>query len=223
MAVDFLDLGDFTGNEDEGTGFSPIDSGRYRATVFEISREVGKNSGKPYLKWCFQICEGEPFAGRRLWDNTSLSDNAKWRLVQVLKACGIDVPKGHLQLNPNDLLGKELIIMVGLEPDEYANDRDGTDDQMRNVIKSFAPTNGVSKPKIQVPDAPKPTSKPAPKKSAKKAPKAPKAPKNEEEVEYELPFDETPTPAPTPAPAPKEEPLPVTDVADDDDDDFDFE
>lgn len=220
MAVDLLDLGDFTGSEDEGTGFSPIDSGRYRATVFEISREVGKNSGKPYLKWCFQICEGEPFAGRRLWDNTSLSDNAKWRLVQVLKACGIDVPKGHLQLNPNDLLGKELIIMVGLEPDEYANDRDGTDDQMRNVIKSFAPTNGVSKPKIQVPDAPKLASKPTPKKSAKKAPKAPK---NEEEVEYELPFDETPTPAPASAPAPKEEPLPVTDVADDDGDDFDFE
>ena len=218
MAVDLLDLGDFTGNEDEGTGFSSIDSGRYRATVFEISREVGKNSGKPYLKWCFQICDGEPFAGRRLWDNTSLSDNAKWRLVQVLKACGIDIPKGHLQLNPNDLLGKELIIMVGLEPDEYANDRDGTDDQMRNVIKSFAPTNGVSKPKIQVPDAPKPASKPAPKKSAKKASKAPKS---SEEVEYELPFDETPAPAP--APAPKEEPLPVTDVADDDGDDFDFE
>lgn len=66
MAVDLLDLGEFTGNEDEGSGFNPIDSGRYRATVFEISREVGKNSGKPYLKWCFQICEGEPFAGRRL-------------------------------------------------------------------------------------------------------------------------------------------------------------
>lgn len=219
MAVDLLDLGEFTGNEDEGSGFNPIDSGRYRATVFEISREVGKNSGKPYLKWCFQICEGEPFAGRRLWDNTSLSDNAKWRLVQVLKACGIDVPKGRLQLNPNDLLGKELILTVGLEPDEYANDRDGTTDQMRNVIKSFAPTNGVSKPKIQVPDAPKPTSKPTskptPKKSAKKTDKAPKNAK--EEDEEQPPFDETPTPAP------KEEPLPVTDVADDDDDDFDFE
>ncbi len=218
MAVDLLDLGEFTGNEDEGSSFNPIDSGRYRATVFEISREVGKNSGKPYLKWCFQICECEPFAGRRLWDNTSLSDNAKWRLVQVLKACGIDVPKGRLQLNPNDLLGKELILTVGLEPDEYANDRDGTTDQMRNVIKGFAPTNGVSKPKIQVPDAPKPTSKPNPKKSAKKADKAPKNAKEEDENE-ELPlFDETPTPAP------KEEPLPVTDVADDDDDDdFDFE
>lgn len=220
MAVDLLDLGEFTGNEDEGSGFNPIDSGRYRATVFEISREVGKNSGKPYLKWCFQICEGEPFAGRRLWDNTSLSDNAKWRLVQVLKACGIDVPKGRLQLNPNDLLGKELILTVGLEPDEYANDRDGTTDQMRNVIKGFAPTNGVSKPKIQVPDAPKPTSKPAPKPAPKKsAKKADKAPKNvKEEGEEQPPFDETP------APAPKEEPLPVTDVADDDDDDdFDFE
>ena len=218
MAVDLLDLGEFTGNEDEGSSFNPIDSGRYRATVFEISREVGKNSGKPYLKWCFQICECEPFAGRRLWDNTSLSDNAKWRLVQVLKACGIDVPKGRLQLNPNDLLGKELILTVGLEPDEYANDRDGTTDQMRNVIKGFAPTNGVSKPKIQVPDAPKPTSKPNPKKSAKKADKDPKNAKEEDENE-ELPlFDETPTPAP------KEEPLPVTDVADDDDDDdFDFE
>lgn len=210
MAIDLLDLGEFTGNEDEVAGFSPIDSGRYRATVFEISREVGKNSGKPYLKWCFQICEGEPFAGRRLWDNTSLSDNAKWRLVQVLKACGIDVPKGRLQLNPNDLMGKELILTVGVELDEYANDRDGTADQMRNVIKGFAPTNGASKPKIQVPDAPKPTSKPAAKKSAKKA-----AEKSEDtDSDEQAPFDETTTVVP--------DPLPVTDSTDGDDD-FDFE
>ena len=210
MAIDLLDLGEFTGNEDEGTGFGPIDSGRYHATVFEITREVGKNSGKPYLKWCFQICDGEPFAGRRLWDNTSLSDNAKWRLVQVLKACGIDVPKGRLQLNPNNLMGKELILTVGVEPDEYANDRDGTTDQMRNVIKGFAPTNGVSKPKIQVPDTPKPASKPATKKSAKKVVKESENADSDEQV----PFDETPTAVP--------DPLPVTDSADDDDD-FDFE
>lgn len=30
MAVDLLDLGEFTGNEDAGGGFDPIDSGHYR-------------------------------------------------------------------------------------------------------------------------------------------------------------------------------------------------
>lgn len=182
-----LDLGEFTGNEDEGSGFSPIDSGRYRVTVFELTREVGKSSGKPYLKWCFQVCEGEPFAGRRIWDNTSLSDNAKWRLVQVLKACGIDVPKGHLKLNPNDLLGRELILNVGQEPDDY-RDPDGDEGIMRNVVKGFAPVNTVSKPKIQIPDAPAPKAKKVAKKAVSKAPKEeePKAEASDEAV----PFDE---------------------------------
>lgn len=209
MAVDLLDLGEFTGNEDEGSGFNPIDSGRYKATVFGLSREVGKNSGKPYLKWEFAIADGEPFAGRHLWDNTSLSDNAKWRLVSLLKALGVDVPKGRLKIDPNYLMGREVILTVGQEPDEY-HDPDGDEGLMRNVIKGFAPAGGAAKPKIQIPDAPAPTPKPAPKKSAKKRPK------KAEEAQSEAPWDEPKNSKP--------DPLPVTDVdSGDDDEDFDFE
>lgn len=209
MAVDLLDLGEFTGDEDQGTGFDPIDSGRYTATVFEVTREVGKSSGKPYLKWCFSIAEGQPFAGRRLWDNTSLSDNAKWRLVSLLKALGVDVPKGRLKINPNDLLGREIILNVGLEDDEY-HDPTGELGIQRNIITGFQPAKGcASKPKIQVPEAKPATAKAAPKKSAKKRAKATQS-------ETDAPWDEPKQDA-------KPEPLPITPAADDDDDDFDFE
>lgn len=213
MAVDLLDLGEFTGNEDAGGGFDPIDSGNYRASIFGVSREVGKNSGKPYLHWEFVIAEGEPFAGRHLFDNTSLSDAAKWRLVQLLKAAGIDVPKGRLQLNPTELLGRELILNIGQEPDDY-HDPDGDLGTMRNVVKGFRPARSVAKPKIDVPA-------PAQKKAAKAT---------EDDSADELPFaPDAPAEAPKPKrkraakkPAPAPEPAPAQDDADDDDD-FDFE
>lgn len=213
MAVDLLDLGEFTGNEDAGGGFDPIDSGNYRASIFSVSREVGKSSGKPYLHWEFVIAEGEPFAGRHLFDNTSLSDAAKWRLVQLLKAAGVDVPKGRLQLNPADLLGRELILAVGQEPDDY-HDPDGDEGLMRNVVNGFRPARTVAKPKI---DVPAPTKK-----------KAPKA--MEDDSNDEPPFDTDAPAEPAkpkrkraskkPAPEPEPEPAPADD---DDDDDFDFE
>lgn len=213
MAVDLLDLGEFTGNEDAGGGFDPIDSGNYRASIFGVSREVGKKSGKPYLHWEFVIAEGEPFAGRHLFDNTSLSDAAKWRLVQLLKAAGIDVPKGRLQLNPADLLGRELILAVGQEPDDY-RDPDGDEGLMRNVVNGFRPARTVAKPKIDIPTT-------APKKAAKAV---------ESDSNDELPFaPDAPADAPKPKrkraakkPAPELAPEPAQDDADDDDD-FDFE
>lgn len=211
MAVDLLDLGEFTGNEDASGGFSPIDSGNYRASIFGVSREVGKNSGKPYLHWEFVIAEGEPFAGRHLFDNTSLSDAAKWRLVQLLKAADIDVPKGRLQLNPAELLGRELIINIGQEHDDY-HDPDGDEGLMRNVVKGFRPARSVAKPKIDVPTPTK-----------KKASKVTETDSNDD-----LPFEEDAPAEPAkpkrkraakkPAPAP--EPAPADD---DDDDEFDFE
>lgn len=211
MAVDLLDLGEFTGNEDAGGGFDPIDSGNYRASIFSVSREVGKKSGKPYLHWEFVIAEGEPFAGRHLFDNTSLSDAAKWRLVQLLKAAGIDVPKGRLQLNPADLLGRELILAVGQEPDDY-RDPDGDEGLMRNVVNGFRPARTVAKPKIDIPTT-------APKKAAKAV---------ESDSNDELPFaPDAPADAPKPkrkraAKKPEPAPEPAQDDADDDDD-FDFE
>lgn len=211
MAVDLLDLGEFTGNEDAGGGFDPIDTGNYRASIFGVSREVGKKSGKPYLHWEFVIAEGEPFAGRHLFDNTSLSDAAKWRLVQLLKAAGIDVPKGRLQLNPADLLGRELILAVGQEPDDY-RDPDGDEGLMRNVVNGFRPARTVAKPKIDIPTT-------APKKAAKAV---------ESDSNDELPFaPDAPADAPKPkrkraAKKPEPAPEPAQDDADDDDD-FDFE
>lgn len=211
MAVDLLDLGEFTGNEDAGGGFDPIDTGNYRASIFGVSREVGKKSGKPYLHWEFVIAEGEPFAGRHLFDNTSLSDAAKWRLVQLLKAAGIDVPKGRLQLNPADLLGRELILAVGQEPDDY-RDPDGDEGLMRNVVNGFRPARTVAKPKIDIPTT-------APKKAAKAV---------ESDSNDELPFTpDAPADAPKPkrkraAKKPEPAPEPAQDDADDDDD-FDFE
>ena len=182
MAIDLIDLGEFTGNEDEQNSYSPIDSGRYRAHVTGISREVGRSSGKPYLHWEFTLSEGQAFERRKIWDNTSLSDKAKWRIVALLKALGIDVPKGRLQLNPNDVLGRELILQIGQEPDDY-RDPDGDEGIMRNTINGFAPVGGAVKPKVEVP-----ASVPATKKRPK--PKNVKSEEKPEPVKEQPPFDD---------------------------------
>lgn len=170
--ADVWDLGEFTGEEDAGNGFDAIDAGTYEAYVYEVSREVGKTSGKPYLKWTWKIAEGQPFAGRQVWDNTSLAENARWKLVQVLKALGIEVPKGKLKLGPADVQGKKARIVVKKVLDDYANERDGTTDAMKNEVGSVLPSLATSAKKGVPTDEAKAEAKPKTK-AAQKEPEEP--------------------------------------------------
>ena len=81
----------------------------YRVKVAEITQEEGQNAD--YLKWKWEVVEGK-FAGKFIYDNTSLAPQALWRLANLLTAMGVDVPDDDLELDFEELVGMEVMAVV---------------------------------------------------------------------------------------------------------------
>jgi hypothetical protein len=93
---------------DAEDGFKLLDPGIYRLTLIEVEVKEGKKG--PYWSWRFDVTEGEPNAGRRFYENTSLSEAAFFRLKSVFAAFG--VPTGT---DTEELIGRQLRGVVGHE------------------------------------------------------------------------------------------------------------
>lgn len=91
-----------------------LPEGDYRLKVADISQEEGANAD--YLKWKWEVTEGK-FKGKNIYDNTSLAPQALWRLANLLTTLGIDVPKGELDLDFDEIIGLEVQGMV--EHEDY--------------------------------------------------------------------------------------------------------
>lgn len=72
----------------EDSGFAPLEEGVY---ILELMEDVEVREGPKgvYWRWTFQIPEGMENSGRRFWVNTSLSDNAFWKLKETFDAFGV--------------------------------------------------------------------------------------------------------------------------------------
>lgn len=64
-----------------------IPEGDYRLKAVEATVEEGDTA--PYIAWVFEVQDGKGKGGK-LYDNTSLSPKALWRLRTLLEAMGID-------------------------------------------------------------------------------------------------------------------------------------
>ena len=123
--VDFTDV--------ETTTFENLPRGRYLVNLKEIEEREG--SEYPYLAMVFEVTEGseEDHAGRKLFDNMSLSPKALWRLKLFLTAAGYSEEdlEGELELDPEDLLETEVEVQVKIQK--------GEDEVLRNRITRFMP------------------------------------------------------------------------------------
>lgn len=79
-----------------------VPDGDYLLTVKEVTQEEGQDSGEAYLKWVLQI-EG----GGVVYENTSLSEAALWRLRGMLESLGMEIPDDKFDLDLEDLVGEE--------------------------------------------------------------------------------------------------------------------
>lgn len=105
---------DFT-NVKEGGGISPrrMPMGDYRAVIKDVADH---KTDKDPNQWVFTI---------QLTDHRSSSygyycgttENMLWKVRNLFLACGIQVPKKRMGVDPNKLVGK--IIGITLEDDEY--------------------------------------------------------------------------------------------------------
>ena len=84
--------------------------GVYKLRVSDV--QIKPTKDKPEnknLNLEYTIDEPEEWAGWKVWDNVSLTPQARWRLQQVLEAItGEEWRDDSMQLDPRDLLGKEF-------------------------------------------------------------------------------------------------------------------
>ncbi len=126
---------DFSGVSDGGT----IEPGKYVAKVKNITKEDGK-SGYPYLKWELVIASGSA-KGLHINHITTLKPEGLFNLRNTLIACGLNVPKSVVKLDPKKIIGKQLGIEVKLR--EY----DGK--EYPNVVKTMTVEEVKGTPEIE--------------------------------------------------------------------------
>jgi hypothetical protein len=133
----------------EARVYTPVPTGWYKATVYEIEdAECGsesKNPGKPYWKLTLKCSQDGEYEGRNFWTNVMLFDGALYSLTQLLKATGYNVSSGDFEVpDPDELIGKEVVVSVARQLDKYAM-KDAPPDEPRifkNEVKGFKAVDG---------------------------------------------------------------------------------
>lgn len=92
-------------NTQEGGSFEALPEGIYVGKLVEV-RTDGKGAAGPYWTWEFDV-QDEGFKGRKLWVNTSLADNALWKLKEVFTAFGYDA-----DTDTDELIGESVKLRV---------------------------------------------------------------------------------------------------------------
>ncbi len=95
-----------------GEDFEAVDPGVYMCVLKEVNEKEGPAG--PYWEWIFVIhsdADGNELATKpQLWENTSLSEKAVWRVGKMMEAFGVD-----LTADTDDLIGDWVGINVGQE------------------------------------------------------------------------------------------------------------
>jgi hypothetical protein len=115
--------------------------------VLKEDPAVKEGPNGPYWSWVFEIPQGEEFAGRRFWNNTSLGDNALWKLNETFAAFGVPT-----STNTEDLIGRRVKAVIVQEVQEKGKNAG----ELQNTIKTLLP----AEPKDGAPAASGPKSKP---------------------------------------------------------------
>lgn len=103
---------DFTGVE-SGGGLVP--EGNYEVEVAEVEQKTSE-AGNDYLSWEFHVVSPEKFKGRKLFHNSSLTQQSLWSLRGILEAMGIEIPDETMDLELAELVERTVGVEVIHEP-----------------------------------------------------------------------------------------------------------
>lgn len=200
---------DMTGVE----AFSSCEEGVHPAKIVD-SEIKDTNNGDDMIILKFEVLSG-PSKGARVKENFPLTDNARWKLKQLLDAIGMK-SDGKLVIDTDKLMEKRVIIEVALE--EYNSKKYPKIQEFKKLSSKAAAAaedDDEEEDEEETPKSKKPAAKPADKAKPKKKPV-------EEEDEDEDDEEEEPvvkkSKKPEPKPAPKKKPVVEEDDEDDDED-----
>lgn len=84
---------------DASSGFDPIPDGTYHVRLQEVDPTKEGPAG-PYWSWQFEVVEPGDHTGRKLWNNTSLSEAAAFSMRNTYDAFGAEY-----DADTDDMLG----------------------------------------------------------------------------------------------------------------------
>lgn len=108
----------------ESVDFSPLPPGIYAARLMAVDATKSGPEG-PYWSWEYQVT-ADPFKGRKLWVNTSLADNALFKMKETFEALGftLDSDTDEMCGTPCKLLVTQRVIEKGTRAGEKGNNVD---------------------------------------------------------------------------------------------------
>lgn len=94
--------------EASGGDFAPLPDGVYHVKLADVdtSREGPKG---PYWSWEFDVVQNDEFNNRKLWNNTSLSKAAAFKMDETYKAFGVP-----LDTDTDDMIGMVVKAQVSV-------------------------------------------------------------------------------------------------------------
>lgn len=109
--------------------------GEYHVNVTDAQQKVSK-SGNPYIRWQLSVfnCTEAKYNGQCVWHSTPTTGKGAFRLVQLYKAAmGQKLDSAQRSLDPQQILGKQLTVVVVQSTDQEGNPSDFTE------VKSVRP------------------------------------------------------------------------------------
>lgn len=128
----------------ESSGFEPIPDGAYHLRLRDVDTSRTGEKG-PYWSWEFEVVysEGGEHDKRRLWNNTSLSEKADFKMKETYEAFGVP-----LDTDTDEMLGlivkgivSQRTIQAGARKGELSNQIDRlkpADDEILAKVKEEA-------------------------------------------------------------------------------------
>jgi hypothetical protein len=111
----------FTDTEKYGNsslGLDPLPSGKYHVAITDVdvrfSGPAAKNPGSEYWAIEMTVQSGE-YQGRKVWTNASMLPHALYTIKGILEALGAETTGNELNVEPDDILNKELVVRTQLK------------------------------------------------------------------------------------------------------------
>jgi hypothetical protein len=93
--------------EQESQSFEALPARIYPVVLRSVEVRASKKDQSPYWVWELEVCDDDEHKGRKLWSNTSLKENALWKLNEVFTAFGYTTDS-----DTDEIVGEKCRIAV---------------------------------------------------------------------------------------------------------------
>lgn len=122
----------------------PLPPGTYNCTIVHAEPTTSKSGGNPMIKIRWRVDDDGEFKGRNIFDNLVFSQNALWRVRQVLEALGYAKDFNGV-VNPENLLGESATLKVTIQAGNGVNPETGEPYPPRNNVAKVLPIGTARK------------------------------------------------------------------------------